>query len=210
LEEEEMDRLEELIKKLPREIQQNFVNILEFIFQKSSRQPHCTPKLKQRILSDAPPIYRRPSEKSKRIAQARADFVRLYNKARREAGLGRKMAAGADFIKAYKLGNWPELYANLRHKVSLSTAARWAAVIGKSGDPWDLVPKHGEHRLGKTKRTPEQERCLREAALSYSDWPMIEVVRQAKKMMLEKGVNDNCSNATYRRYLKKWRKLNSA
>jgi hypothetical protein len=203
LEEEEMDRLEELIKKLPREIQQNFVNILEFIFQKSSRQAHPKSKLEKQILSAAPPIYRDPSEKSKRIGQARADFVRLYNRARREAGLGRKMKAGADFIKTYKMGTWPELYAILKHKVSLSTAARWAAVIGKSGDPSDLAPKHGEHRRGKIKMTPEQELCLREAALIHPDWPMTEVVRAAQKMMAAKGIKDNLHQATHLRYLRR-------
>jgi hypothetical protein len=210
LEEEEMDRLEELIKELPREIQQNFVNILEFIIQKRTRQIKSAAKPEQRKPIAPPPIHYGPSEKSKAIAQARADFLRLYNGARRGAGLGRKMAAGADFIKTYKLGAWPELYAILKHKVSLSTAARWATVIGESGDPLDLVPKHGEHRIGKTKRTAEQERCLREAALRHPDWSMIEVVRKAKKMMLQQGVRDNCHEATYLRCLKQWRKLHSA
>jgi hypothetical protein len=168
------------------------------------------PKSEPRIPTVAPPIHYGPSEKSKAIAQARADFVRLYNEAKRGAGLGRKMAAGADFIKAYKLRAWPELYAVLKHKVSLSTAARWAAVINKSGDPWDLVPKHGEHRKGKTKMTAEQERCLREAALLHPEWYKTEVVRAAKKMMAKQGVRDNCHEATYLRYLKKWCELFSA
>lgn len=205
-----MNRLEELIKELPREIQQYFVNILEFIIRKGAQEDLSAPKSEPRIPTVAPPIHYGPSGKSKAIAQARANFVRLYNEARRGAELGRKMAAGADFIKTYKLGAWPELYAVLKHKVSLSTAARWAAAINKSGDPWDIAPKHGEHRIGKTKGTPEQERCLQEVALLHPDWYKTEVVRAARKMMAEQGVRDDCHEATYLRYLKQWLKLHSA
>lgn len=198
-----MDRLEELIKELPREIQHNFVNILEFIIQKRAQRIKSAAKPEQPKPIASPSIRYGPSEKSKVIAQARAEFLKLYEQARREAGMGQKMAAGAKFIKTYKLRTWPELYAVLKHKVSLSTAARWATAIEKSGDPSDLEPKHGKHRKDKTKRTAEQERCLRESALRHPDWYKTKMVRAAQKMMAKQGIIDNCHESTYLRYLKK-------
>lgn len=200
-----MDRLEKLIKELPREIQQNFVHILEFIIQKKAQQDKTAPKSEPRIPTVAPPIASGSSQKKAEIGQAKADVVRLFKQALIGVRKGRIGAVKADFLHNYNLGTLaPQVYDVLGRK-SLSSLERWTATMRKSGDPSDLVPKHGEHRKGKTKMTAEQERCLQEVALRHPDWSMIDVVRQAKKMMLQQGVKDNCSDATYLRYLKQWR-----
>lgn len=198
--------------KLPPEIKQKAMDVLNFLLKKRDRHPKVTSKpIEKHIETTNRFEHRRKSkfsEKAQRIAMARADVVRVYRQEVRKAPQGRKVAAQIAFVNAFNKGTYAKLYADLGKPVSRATIARWAAVMKESADPWDLKPKWGRHRRGRTKLTVEQKHCLQYAAIHQQC--LAEAVRHARKLMREQGVPDTLSEATYLRFLKRWREQHSA
>ena len=139
-----------------------------------------------------------------KLALLRADLVRLFAAAVRGAEAGKVGAAKADFLQTYNLGAWAQLYVELG-TLSLATLERWAKAMRKSGDPLDLVPHWGEHRLGKRSVSPEAGQVMLAVALHPNRLHLNEVVRLGRKIMGQRGISDGLSDATYLRFLKDFR-----
>ena len=78
-----MDRLEELIKELPHEIQQKAMDILEYFLQKGNRQAKSAAIPDARIPSSTLPLPSPPPEHPLvqwqiDVALARTELLRLY------------------------------------------------------------------------------------------------------------------------------------
>jgi len=201
-----MTRLYELLKELPPEIQQKAIDILEFLFEKRVTQtesPSNPEANKIPILSSLDQgVKSKIPKKGLRIAIAKSDLVRLYLKKTSMAPQGLKGQAQREFLQAYNLGEYPELYAELGPK-SFATIERWKLKWEKKGDPLDLLPRWGEHMRGKTKVSEAQAKCLLSAALKHQR--PAAAIPQARKLMREQGVPDTLHKDTYRRFLKRYR-----
>ena len=136
-----MERLEELIKDLPREIKQKAIDILEYFLQKADRQAKSSVIPESWVPSSTPALPSAPPEHPLakwqiEVALARAKLLRLYLQAVGPVPWGQRTRAGRDFIRDYNMGlSFPELFDKLR-KVSYPTLQRWAKVGGRRANRW--------------------------------------------------------------------------
>jgi|GEM_PF-6680856 hypothetical protein len=201
-----MNRLYELVNELPPEIQQKAIDILEFLLEKRGMQSASSLKSNAKEIPISSNLKQEVKskffEKARRIAMARADLVRLYCQAMARAPQGLKCLIQKEFLAAYHEGKYPELYAKLG-PTSRATIWRWKQKLEQTGNPLALSPRWGEHQRGHTKISEEQAKCLRAAGLKHQT--MAKAIRQAKKIMRDRGVPDNLHEATYLRFLKRFR-----
>lgn len=196
--------LEELIKEMPPEIQKKARDVLEFLLQKRIQHP----KSPQKQIASCPSLEidgKSNFSKARRIALARSELLRLYRKTVANALSGEKEQAKKKFLWDYNTGYFPQIYAILG-KTSRSSVELWNRKLRKTGDVWNLMPRWGQHRKNKTKVTPEQQHCLKDASTLFQNRPLAVMVRIAKKRMVDQGVDDTCSEQTYKRFLERWRK----
>jgi len=162
-----------------------------------------------------------------RLALARADLLRLYlDQAGRAKGWGAVLPAKLAFIEAYNSGaNGPyhRLY-DVLGPVTYKTAERWAVRARRAGGdarPTNagatdllkaLAPKHGDHLRGRRRiggregkledlmRMP-QGKILLAWALSPNCYNKAQVISNARDAMRLRGLPDDESDATYKRFL---------
>ena len=144
-------------------------------------------------------------EWQREMALGRAALVRLYLQ---EAGLrprGERAAAQQHFIEDYNFGlSYPELFGQLG-QVSYGTLQRWAQLMRETADPLALAPHWGEHRKGASKLDPAAAHIMVSVALHPHNLPLNHVVKQARRIMVRRGVDDGHSDGTYLRFLKDYR-----
>lgn len=161
------------------------------------------------------PRHLTPGQEKK--ALARADLLRLYLDAAGRAKWGQVLPAKLEFLAAYNtVIPFPQLY-DILGEITFSTIERWAVKAKKAqptgGDPVRaLAPKHGDHlrgvrriggREGKLEDllgTP-QGKILLAWALSPNRYNKAQVIFNARNAMRQRGITDNESDATYKRFL---------
>ncbi|MBI4642365.1 MAG: Mu transposase C-terminal domain-containing protein [Deltaproteobacteria bacterium] len=153
-------------------------------------------------------------------ALARADLVGHYLRyAVEKKNGGGVLGAKRDFLVAYNLGItglFPRIF-HLLGEVTFGTIERWTVKTKRAEDPVTaLASKHGEHLKGKhllggPRReikdfvTSEQGRILLGAALSSNQPHLTEAIRTAKDIFAFRGIPDDQSEDTYRRFLEEFR-----
>lgn len=157
--------------------------------------------------------------RQERKALAEADLLRLYLEAAGLAKRGAVLQIKISFLAAYNrgaAGPYPQLFEVLG-LVTFKTIERWAVkakkVQQKGGDlVRALAPRHGDHlrglrriggREGKLEdlmRTP-QGKILLAWALSPNRYNKAQVIFNARSAMRQRGIQDNESDATYKRFL---------
>ncbi len=141
------------------------------------------------------------SDKQYATGGAKIDLVRHYLAALKASGHGRKAQARDDFILTYNSGYaYPAIYKILG-PVSWQTIEGWKRILRAGGNITDLSDRRGKWAKGKTKVTAEQASIIVQCALHPNRLLISEVIREAKRRMHLKGIDNGHSDATYRRWL---------
>lgn len=143
-----------------------------------------------------------------KIALAKVDLVKHYAKHVASAPWGKKDQARADFINLYEqLQTWPMLYKVLG-TLSWKTIERWKTQLASGADPVTLVDKRGYSRKGSSTLTAEQTGIVLTCALQPNAPKLSYAIRMAKKIMDRRGIANGHAEATYRRYIHRWKERN--
>jgi len=152
-------------------------------------------------------------------ALAEADLLKLYLEMAGLSKRGAVLQIKISFLEAYNrgaAGPYPQLFEVLG-PVTFKTMERWAVKAKKAQQKGgDLVralaPRHGDHlrglrriggregKLDDLMRTP-QGKILLAWALSPSRYNKAQVIFNARSAMRQRGIQDNESDATYKRFL---------
>lgn len=146
------------------------------------------------------------NEKQTMIALARVDLLKHYLLLKAE-GNKSLIKIKKDFIKAYNMGAFPELYKTLG-KISFPTVERWKKQYLESKDYRSLAPKW--KRSKGSSIPPEHGKVLVSLALNPNRPKIAEVVRQSLDIFIARNYQNIKSAQTYKRYLAEWRNDNYA
>lgn len=151
------------------------------------------------------------TKEQRQKALYKADLLRLYVQALERAPWGRKNETRDSFMEAYNSGlAWPDLFAELG-SLSWKTIEGWKRVMdAHNNDCFVLIDRRGVHRRDATTLAEEQSDVLLRCALRPNAPKISEAIRTAKAILQHKGLGIGPSDATYRRWLDKWRETNHA
>ncbi|MDD3012586.1 MAG: transposase [Candidatus Gastranaerophilales bacterium] len=149
-------------------------------------------------------------EHIRKIALARLDLLKLWDRFRRERGaVG---AANKDFLQLYNSG---EFHANIFQtigKVSIGTLYRWKQSLGTlTCDDWTrLVPEYNyssdtEYR---TSLTDEEIRIFMKLLLNQNRFSVGKAISLTKHILQTRGIDITAKEVTFRRYAEWFKKYN--
>ncbi len=149
------------------------------------------------------------NEKEMQSAGNKAALLRLYTIALASAPWGKKVEAREEFVAAYNSGiAWPTLYEEIG-PVSWKTLDSWANKVKKHGnDCLYLADRRGRHLRGTCSLTDEQTDIFLRCVLNPNKPLIAESYRVSSAIMNQKGIENKHSEATYRRWLERWRSRN--
>lgn len=149
-------------------------------------------------------------EHIKKIALARLDLLKLWDRFRRDRGV--VGAANKDFIQLYNSG---EFHANIFEtigKVSIGTLYRWKQSLGNfTCDDWTrLIPEYNyssdtEYR---TSLTDEEIRIFMKLLLNQNKFSIGKAISLTKHILQTRGINITAREVTFRRYAEWFKKYN--
>ena len=140
-------------------------------------------------------------------AAAWMDLLRLYLEyvKKKAQGYGTIGKIKEEFERAYNAGAYPEIFKILGRK-NLKTIEKRVKIV-KDGCPdplTEFAPKYGSNK-GKRSINAEQAEVIFSIVRSpYQPKRKSEIIRIARAVMDQKGIDDGLSDATYRRYLDEW------
>lgn len=148
------------------------------------------------------------NDRERQDALHKADLLRLYTKALAEAPWGKRVAARDEFIAAYNSGmSWPNLYKEIG-PVSWKTLDAWSVKLKRNNnDCFHLADLRGRHLRGTCKLTDEQTDIFLRYILRPNKPLIAEAYRVATAIMNQKGIANTHSEATYRRFIERWKSL---
>ncbi|GAB4287135.1 MAG: hypothetical protein Kow0098_03240 [Ignavibacteriaceae bacterium] len=144
-------------------------------------------------------------DKEEKVALARVDVVREYLNYV-NAGDGTKLQRQQSFVRAFNNGAFLMLQEKIG-KISRGTVERWKKTwLDSNKDYRALAPKYKIKK--STSVTTEQADILIKLALHPNKTLISEVVRNAMEIIEVKGIGKLLSEATYRRFLERWKAKN--
>ncbi len=157
-------------------------------------------------LTTSPDRFCPITDEHRKKSLARASLVRLYLQyCKKGKKWGRRGQVKDEFVTAYNNGSYPDLFAVIG-TTSVKSIERWKLQLGRTDDPFALADNRGKHRKGLISVTPEQGKILERVALSPNAPPISEAIRIARARFAAEGIQDGHSDATYRRYLERFKK----
>ncbi len=168
-------------------------------------KPADSRKNKKKSAGQTQPVCKRSQEEGR----FKADLLALYNRALAAAAWGDKVTARLEFEQTYNSGlAWPHLYEQLG-PLSWKTLDAWAVKVRRNNnDCFFLADKRGAHLRGTCGLTEEQTEIFLRCVLRPNSPRISEAYRLAKAVMEQKGIDNIHSEATYRRWLQRWRECN--
>ena len=149
-------------------------------------------------------------EAQEKKKNAKADLLRLYLARMKTAKWGNKKKVRRDFMRAYNSGiAYPKLF-EIIGEVSWKTIDGWKRAVRDQGDTAALADRRGYGMRGQRCVNPEQAGVLLSLVQSPHNNKKLksEIIRIAKSLMIERGIEDGLSDATYRRWLDDWISVN--
>ncbi len=142
-------------------------------------------------------------------AMAKADLLRLYLQAKAAAPWGKKNQARDSFMLAYNSGiAYPKLF-DLLAKQSHKTLDGWERKVKKAGgNTAVLADNRGYHKRGKSSIDSLHTDIFLHCVLHPNQPKVAEAYRITKAIMNARKIDNPHSEATYRRWLKKWIETN--
>ncbi len=150
------------------------------------------------------------SERTKRKALAKYQLVKewrnsiLKNKGKLKSDITK------EFLRAYNTGSLlPDVYAILGH-IHQSTLYRWDAVLRESEDDYTVLAdsRGGWRWKGRRKLRKETQKVLLCCYLQPHKPSVQLAIRAARYVLAKRGIDEEASDATLRRWLEDWRKKN--
>lgn len=146
-------------------------------------------------------------KKEEAIALARADLIKHYLRYAAQAKQCGKVRAKQRFVDEYNKGSlYPKLF-ELIGPTSYQSIERWRLQYKRNHNDFYAIAR--QYPKKRNKRITEAERkCLENRILSHHSELITEIIKDAKLDMIEQGVELTVSDATYRRYIDKWKETN--
>ncbi|SDU27291.1 Mu transposase C-terminal domain-containing protein [Desulfobacula phenolica] len=149
-------------------------------------------------------------EAQEQKAFAKAELANAYVTRMESAGHGQKKRLKRLFFENYNLGEQGLLPAVYKHVGRVDMRGRtvhgWITKLKKNNwDPMCLADRRGYSGKGKRAVTPEQMKIILsivQSPYNVPGKPIAEIIRQAKDIMTNRGI-DTLSDTTYRRWLEK-------
>jgi len=146
-----------------------------------------------------------PSGKRLDKGMAKADLLRLYTQYISKSQHGGKVRARKGFMRAYNTGlAYPALF-RLLGKVSWKTIEGWKRAIKKTNETFGLCDRRGFCKRGQSIITDNEKDTLLACALHPNRLLITEVIKSARDIMDVRDIPNFLSDATYTRYLKRWK-----
>ena len=138
-------------------------------------------------------------------AQHKADLLRIYMQALATAPWGGKAQARDGIMAAYNSGiAYPTLFKELG-ELSWKTIEGWKKRLERNkGDTLHLADRRGYHKKGYSSLVTQQTDILLRCVLHPNRPRIAEAIRLARSVMKTKQLVVDFSDATARRWLKKW------
>lgn len=145
------------------------------------------------------------TDRQEKAALARIDLINLYIGYQR-SNEGNFLDKQFEFVRAYNNKVFPTLYSKIG-KTSRGTLERWKKNYFSSGKDYrSLAPKY---QLEKTTSvTPQQADVLIKLVLNPNRPLLSEVIRTATELFRVRGEANVLAEATYRRWLERWKRNN--
>lgn len=164
----------------------------------------------QEIIQTEPRQEKIIPEHIKRIALARLDLLKLWDRFRREAGIVKE--ANRNFLQLYNSGEFHSNIFKILGKVSIGTLYRWKTSLGSfHSDDWTrLVPEYNYSKESeyRTTLTDEEIRIFMKLLLNQNRFSIGKAIGLTKHILQTKGVQITAREVTYRRYAEHFKKFN--
>ena len=148
------------------------------------------------------------SETQMSLASSKVDLLMHYLRAIKAAGYGKKAKARDDFMAAYNSGfAFPSIY-KVVGEVSWQTVESWKRTMRSGGDLTHLADRRGRWRRGRSSVSAQEAALLLQCAFHPNKWTMSEIIMEAKSRLRGMGIDDHCSDITYRRWLNHFKEHN--
>ena len=154
-------------------------------------------------------------DKAKDVALARYRLVHTFRDVMKNAPWGEKKPARKAFLLAYNSGF---ILSGIHIKVgpvTYKTVSRWDKQLKDSGDDWTAVADgrggwrvHGTTRFRERKIPPEAQEVMLKCWLQGSRPTFKTAAGSARIKLKERGLDDDFSDATLRRWLNDWMQKN--
>lgn len=149
-------------------------------------------------------------EHIKKIALARLDLLKLWDRFRRERGtVG---PANKDFLQLYNTGEFHSNIFQTIGKVSIGTLYRWKQALGTfTCDDWTrLIPEYNYsgNTEYQTSLTDEEIRIFMKLLLNQNRFSIGKAISLTRHILQTRGIEITAREATYRRYAEHFKKFN--
>jgi len=164
----------------------------------------------QELINAEPKQEKIIPEHIKKIALARLDLLKLWDRFRRERGV--VGSANRDFIQLYNSGEFHSNIFQSIGKVSIGTLYRWKQSLGTfTCDDWTrLIPEYNyssdtEYR---TSLTDEEIRIFMKLLLNQNRFSIGKAISLTKHILQTRGIEITAREVTFRRYAEHFKKFN--
>ncbi len=148
----------------------------------------------------APPFSPAISEKSKQIAKARYDLLKMWGEYREKNRAQSKKKTDDEFLLAYNSGVlFPQLFEIL-NEVSVKTLYRWKSEIGDTKDWTKLIPRPDCRCDGIPQLDKEESNIFLNLLLKPNKIKIGTACRLVKYALEKRGIQSEKSEKTFRRY----------
>lgn len=208
-------RYEYHISSLPEETR---IALFEKEQEASIPPSHATPPSHITTLPDKAPAFSLPKrapilptattlptatpEKSRRIALARLDLIRLWQDYRKTHN--KATDADKEFIEGYNTGNmFPAIYEILG-EVSIQTLYRWKQQLNGTQDWTHLIPSyHTQNRL--TTLSKDEQYVFLSLILNPRNIPIGTAAKLTRHALSSRGIETQACDMTFRRYAERFK-----
>jgi len=191
-----------LLSSLEPDMQQKYLNryYKDLVLSESQKE----------LIQNEPRQERIIPEHIKRIALARLDLLKLWNKFRKDIGIVNE--ANKNFLQLYNSGEFHSNIFKIIGKVSIGTLYRWKQQLGSFNcDDWTrLVPEYNYSKESeyRTTLTDEEIRVFMKLLLNQNCFSIGKAISLTKHILKTRGIEITARDATFRRYADHFKKYN--
>lgn len=141
---------------------------------------------------------------AKKIALARFDLLRLWQKYREQCRWGQTIKADEEFLNGYNTGKlYPQIYKILG-KVSLRTLYRWWNDLDGTQDYYRLLPHYWGNNKKELSLSQKERKTVLDFLLDPRKLKPYTAIKYAKMKLQSEGYQDLASDITYKRFIDRW------
>ena len=147
-------------------------------------------------------------ERKSAVAMQKARLLRLYTDRMTHAPWGQRQQVRSEFMSAYNSGiAYPDIY-KVVGPTSWKTIEGWKSAVKVTGDTMSLADFRGGANRDTDGLSEDVKAVILRCALRPNAPLISEAIRTARCVMSESGIRNGHSDATYRRFIDRWKSTN--